>query len=61
MMDRLTTDKKTSEMNMTELALNSCYVKNGEAWYRDYDTDISIRNLIREIYKQNPSENFLIS
>ena len=51
MMDRLTTDKKTSEMNMTELALNSCYVKNGEAWYRDYDTDISIRNLIREIYK----------
>ena len=50
-MSRLTTDKKTSEMTMTELALNSCYVKDGEAYYRDYSTDISTRDLIRNLYK----------
>lgn len=51
MMGRLTTDKKTSEMNMTELALNSCYVKEGEAWYRDYDTNIQAREFVRNLYK----------
>lgn len=52
-MVRLTTDKKKSEMNMTELALNSCYVKNGEARYRDYEKDISIRDLARELYQKH--------
>ena len=52
MMNRLTTDKKTSEMNMTELALNSCYVKNGEAWYRYCIGEIATRDFIRKLYKR---------
>lgn len=39
----------TSSMNMTELAHNHVFVKNGEAWYRDFDREISVRDLMREI------------
>lgn len=39
----------TSKMSMTELAHNHVFIKNGEAWYRDYDREISVRDLIREI------------
>ncbi len=38
-----------SEMGMTDLLLNQVFVKNGEAWYRDFDREISVLNLIREI------------
>lgn len=44
-MERLTTNKDVSEMNMTELAYNSCYAKDGCARYRDYDTDMDAREL----------------
>lgn len=37
------------EMNMTQLTHNQFFIKNGEAWYRDYDREISCRNLIRDI------------
>lgn len=35
-MERLTMDKPVAKMNMTELALNCCYVKDGKARYRDF-------------------------
>lgn len=44
-------EKPVNEMSMCELAYNDCYVKDGQAMYRDYDTDISARDLIRNIYK----------
>lgn len=44
-MKRLTTDKDVSEMEMYELAYNSCYAKDGKARDRDYDTDIDAREL----------------
>lgn len=48
-MDRLTTNKDVSEMGMCELAHNSCYAKDGEARYRDYEMDMSARDLTREL------------
>ena len=39
----------TSTMSATELAHNFVFVKNGEAWYRDFDREISARDLMREI------------
>lgn len=48
-MKRLTTDKPTSEMNMVELAHNSCFAKNGEAYYRDFECEISARDLARNL------------
>lgn len=44
-MKRLTTNKKVNEMSMFELAHNSCYIKDREARYRDYDKDIDARQL----------------
>ena len=38
-----------AEMTMTELVFNQVFVKNGEAWHRDFEREISVRNLIREI------------
>lgn len=50
-MQRLTNDKKTSQMTMSELAFNCCYAKDDEAWYRDYDTNIQAREFVRNLYK----------
>lgn len=44
-MERLTTNKEVSEMNMIELAHNSCYGKDGNARYRDFETDVDAREL----------------
>lgn len=52
MMNRLTINKDISEMNMLELAHNSCYVKDGNARYRDYDIDIDVRQLSRKLLKE---------
>ena len=49
-MDRLTTDKPASEMGMVELAYNSCFAKDGEAYYRDYEVEISARDFARNLY-----------
>lgn len=51
-MERLTTDKGTSEMTMLELAHNSCY-RGGDGWarYRDYEMDIDTRELARHLLK----------
>lgn len=48
-MSRLTTNKPTYEMTMLELAYNCCYAKDGEARYRDYEMDMSARDLTREL------------
>ncbi len=37
------------EMNMTQLTHNQFFIKDGEAWYRDFEREISCRNLVREI------------
>lgn len=51
-MERLTVNKNVSGMSMFELAHNSCFVKNGCAWYRDYEGDTDARELTRKLLKQ---------
>lgn len=51
-MHRLTSDKPVSEMNMVELAHNGCHIKDGCAWFRDYETDTDARELTRKLLKQ---------
>ena len=48
-MERLTTNKDVSEMGIYELAHNGCYIKDGVARYRDFETDIDARDLAREL------------
>lgn len=48
-MKRLTTNKPTDAMSMVELAHNSCFAKNGEAYYRDFECEISARDLARNL------------
>ena len=55
-MNRLTSNKKTSEMGMYELSHNCMFIKDGEAWYRDFDREISLRNMVREIMEQYEGE-----
>lgn len=50
-MERLTKNIPVSEMGMYELAHNSCFARNGEAFYRDYDTEISARDFARKLFK----------
>ena len=45
----------TSNMGMFELAHNLVFVKDGEAWYRDFGREISVRNLMREICSKHGS------
>lgn len=45
----------TSSMNNWELAHNHVFVKNGEAWYRDFEREISVRDLMREICSKHGS------
>ena len=44
-MKRLTNNKEVSEMNMCELAYNSCYAKDRKARYRDFENDFDAREL----------------
>lgn len=55
-MKRLTIEKPAGEMNMTELAHNANYAKDGEAWYRDYDSEIKLRDYVRKIAKNFAAE-----
>lgn len=52
-MGRLTTDKDASDISMTQMAHNACYIKDGKARYRDYDMDIDARELVRELLKSH--------
>lgn len=51
-MKRLTVNKDVSEMNMVELAHNCCYAKDGNARYRDFDTDIDARQMAMQLLKK---------
>lgn len=58
-MNRLTSNKEVSEMNMYELAHNSCYGKDGNARYRDFEDDFDARELtikLLEKYADIPNE-----
>ena len=46
-MSRLTVNKSIDEMSMHELMHNMFYIKNKEAIYRDFEREISCRNLTR--------------
>lgn len=51
-MERLTSNKKVSDMSMIELEHNSCYADDERnARYRDYDLDIDSRKLVRNLVK----------
>lgn len=43
----------TNDMGMWELAHNFVFIKNREAWYRDFDREISVLDLMREIIKKH--------
>lgn len=59
-MNRLTKDD-VKEMGMIELSHNQVFVKNREAWYRDYDMEITARDLAQAMFARNgidcPAEN----
>lgn len=58
-MERLTTNKDVSEMSVIELAHNSCYAKDRNARYRDFETDIDARELAIKLlgeYADIPNE-----
>lgn len=58
-MERLTCNKKASEMTMYELAHNSCYMKDGKARVRDFENDFDARELtikLLEKYADIPNE-----
>lgn len=55
-MKRLTTDKMVKEMGYCELAHNCIFIKDGEVWYRDFETEINLRNMIRVIMKEYEGE-----
>lgn len=48
-MERLTTDKKATEMGMYELAHNCCYIKDGLSRYRDFEIDMDARDFARNL------------
>jgi hypothetical protein len=51
-MERLTSNKATSDMSMIELAYNCCYADNdGNARYRNYGLDIDSRKFVRSLIK----------
>lgn len=57
-MERLTSNKKVSDMSMIELAHNCCYADNERnARYRDYDLDIDSRQLVRNLMKDMHGED----
>lgn len=59
-MERLTKED-VNQMGMLDLSHNQVFVKNHEAWYRDFETEISARDLAKKIFDCNsieyPSEN----
>lgn len=57
-MERLTSNKPTSDMNMLELAYNSCYAdEKRNARYRDYELDIDSRELVKNLAKDMCDED----
>lgn len=40
------------KMGMYEMAGNCVYIKDKEVWYRDFEVDMSLRDFIREVMKE---------
>lgn len=51
-MERLTVNKNAHEMSMVELAHNSCFAKDRNATYRDFEGEVDARELTRKLLKQ---------
>lgn len=49
----------TSDMAAWELAHNMMFVKDREAWYRDFEREIPLLDLVREIYEKHAGEDGL--
>ena len=49
----------TGDMGMWELAHNMMFVKDREAWYRDFEREIPLLDLVREIYEKHAGEDGL--
>lgn len=47
--------ENTQDMSAWELSHNHLFVKNGEAWYRDFERELPVRELMREICKKHGS------
>lgn len=52
-MRRLTISKITEETGAYELAHNCTFIRDGETWYRDFDNEIRLRDMMREIIKNH--------
>lgn len=52
-MSRLTISKITEETGAYELAHNCTFIRDGETWYRDFDNEIRLRDMMREIIKNH--------
>lgn len=50
---KLTSNKPVKEMGMWELAHNCCYQKDSMARYRDFEIDITARELVRKLMKKH--------
>lgn len=52
-MKRLTVNNTTEETGTYELAHNCTFIRDGETWYRDFDHEIRLRDMMREIIKNH--------
>lgn len=52
-MQRLTTNKDVQDMGISELAYNSCYLKDGKARFRDFENDFDARELTIELLEKH--------
>lgn len=52
-MERLTIDDMKQINTAEEIAHNHVYIKNGEAWYRNYRREIPIRDFIKKMMDEN--------
>lgn len=43
----------TQDMNSWELSHNHLFIKNGEAWYRDFERELPVRELMKEICRKH--------
>ena len=48
-----------NDMAAWEMAHNMMFVKDREAWYRDFEREIPLLDLVREIYEKHAGEDGL--
>lgn len=52
-MRRLTRNDITEEIGTYELAHNCTFIRDGETWYRDFEHEIRLRDMMREIIRNH--------